>query len=741
MSPKERLCVKLFVASYIVVFSVYAIGRHNRFNSSALDLGIQDNVLWNTIHGRAFASSIETPHYLGDHVTLTIPLFSLLYLLWEDVRMILIAQTVLLAIGAFPLAAFAAEKLKRPWAAPAIALAYLLYPPLGFINRFDFHPEVAVIPLFLFAALCFERKKPHWGYLLTLLVLLSKEQMGIIIGFWGISLLLFEQNWRRGLLFILVGFGWSWIALFHIIPHFRGGPSDTLLRYGDLAETPGQLLLLCVREPATILTHLFGSSERLLYLWNLLWPLAGLCLLCPRLFLPALPVLAYNLLSNNVNQHSLYYQYNAPAIPWLFLSATGGLACLQSGKGWRHLPWSREFSPVIPKLFWVLPAGCLLAFLVFNPLTTKIRPPHFEVYSWEEPGNAPQLRRAAKMIPPEAELSTTMALLPHFSHRRGIFLWWGGAYFDSDFILVNLHDHRWLTRSWNEYLEGLQQAIDQHGHKVIYSDNGIVLTENFRKRTDPTEKIQDLLQSKLGNPLPVDLEWDPKDGQPKVLYSAGGALLNPLTGEETMDAGRPFSPYVAFEFIPGRSAILALNENGNVTGKRLAGVPRSARTRHGDAERPFSIFVDIELAPDGQGYYLLDRFGRVYTFGSARHRGDDRKHRGSGEAVDLEVAPDGKGYFILRSYGRLATFGHVRIKGLPEPFGWDIARDLCLTGAGSGYLLDGFGGVHALGEATPLRCGAYQLEDRMIDLEFDPQGQAWILDRDGRLHPASPAGE
>ena len=62
---------------------------------------------------------------------------------------------------------------------------------------------------------------------------------------------------------------------------------------------------------------------------------------------------------------------------------------------------------------------------------------------------------------------------------------------------------------------------------------------------------------------------------------------------------------------------------------------------YGRAKGPLSIFIDVELAANGQGYYILDRFGRLYAFGSARHRGDDRGHDASGEAVDLEVTPDG----------------------------------------------------------------------------------------------------
>ena len=345
------------------MFSIYGVGRHNRYNSSALDLGIQDNVLWNTIHGRPFQCSIETSIYLGDHFTLTIPIYSFVYLIWNDVRSILIVQTVLLAFGAFAIAKLASKKLKIPWAGPAAALAFLLYPPLGFIARFDFHPEVAVIPLFLFAIYCFEDKKIKLGYLLTLLVLFSKEQYGLVIGMWGISLMVFERKWQRGLLFCALGFGWSYLALFHFIPAFRGGSSDTLFRYQHIAVTPGQLLAVCITDPVRVLSALFGSPDRQRYLWQLLWPLAGLWLLSPRIFLIALPVIFYNLLSSNVNQHSLFYQYNAPLIPWLFWGALQGLSELKQGRGWLYRKWPSQVRLRIARAgFVLLPLGVSVRF-------------------------------------------------------------------------------------------------------------------------------------------------------------------------------------------------------------------------------------------------------------------------------------------------------------------------------------------------------------------------------------------
>lgn len=735
MNRWEKNALRALVTLYVLAFATFAIGRHNRFNSSALDLGIQDNVLWNTINGRPFQSAIETPHYLGDHVTLTIPLFSLLYLVREDVRIVLLAQTLFLAAGAFPLAWLAAKKIRWSGAGFAAAMAYLLYPPLGFINRFDFHPEAAVVPLLLFAFWCFEEKKTGWGYILTLLALVSKESYGLVIGTWGLSLVVFDRKlWRRGLFFAVLGFGWSGVALFHIIPYFRGGASDTLTRYKDLGETPGQILTTLATHPGQTLELLLGSVARRQYLWRLLWPLAGLSLLCPRLLIVILPVLGYNLLSGNVSQHSIYYQYNGPAIPWLFVSAILGASALKEGN---RFPFNRISVGLRPNLargwFFLLPFTCLLAFVIHNPFTTRIAPPYFEVGGWQSVGNEAQIREAAGRIPPAASLSTTMALLPHFSHRQNIYLAWGGAALGTDYVLFNLYDERWNTPR-SDYDRWLREAREKEQSRVIYFKNGIVLLEHPRMREDREASLDGYFARESENrsvTSAVALRVDPDTGALWGLLRSG-SVFDASGGKRVATFDSP-GGFVAFDAIPG-GGMLALGEMGSV-------FARGPVELSGDPWRLQRIFTDIEATPDGKGYYILDCFGRVHTFGTARYQGDDFGREDAGAAIDLALTPDGKGYAILRSFGPVTTFGHLSLRDAYQPFGWNIARAIRLTGNDSGYLLDGFGGIHSRGGAPRWVYPGYAPVDRLVDLAIDLEGRIWVMDREGNIHPAHRAGE
>ena len=153
LRPRWRLLLALLIALAGIGLAAYSIARHNAFNSKAYDLGLHAQVWWNTAHGRLFASSIEVNNYLGDHVSPIILPLALLYRLWPDPRLLLLLQAAALALGAWPLALLARRRLQAIWpqqahlAALLLALIYLTYPALGFVNRFEFHEETLAAPL------------------------------------------------------------------------------------------------------------------------------------------------------------------------------------------------------------------------------------------------------------------------------------------------------------------------------------------------------------------------------------------------------------------------------------------------------------------------------------------------------------------------------------------------------------------------------------------------------------------
>src|SRR6202165_3249779 len=68
----EPYIVATLALAYFVLYSVLSVLRHTTYHSFGPDLGIFDQVFWNTTHGRFFESTMSLsqpePHsYLADH--------------------------------------------------------------------------------------------------------------------------------------------------------------------------------------------------------------------------------------------------------------------------------------------------------------------------------------------------------------------------------------------------------------------------------------------------------------------------------------------------------------------------------------------------------------------------------------------------------------------------------------------------------------------------------------------------
>src|SRR5438034_5815385 len=73
------------------------------------DLAIYDQVVWNTAHGRLFASTLieHADNLLGDHFSPVVAIFAPVYWLAPSANVLLLGQAVALGLAVLPLYAFA----------------------------------------------------------------------------------------------------------------------------------------------------------------------------------------------------------------------------------------------------------------------------------------------------------------------------------------------------------------------------------------------------------------------------------------------------------------------------------------------------------------------------------------------------------------------------------------------------------------------------------------------------------
>jgi len=114
-------------------------------------------------------------------------------------------------------------------------------------------------------------------------------------------------------------------------------------------------------------------------------------------------------------------------------------------------------------------------------------------------------------------------------------------------------------------------------------------------------------------------------------------------------------------------------------------------------------------------------------------------------AVGL-IPNDGNSGYVLDGYGDLHAFGNApAVSGQARWPGWDIASAVLVTGPGSGYTVDGYGGLHAWGKPPTISHYTYFRGQDIIVAAvlcpdgYDGQTSGYDLDQFGGVHPLGDA--
>jgi uncharacterized membrane protein len=454
-----------FILAYVAYFGALTVQKHNAFQTTAFDLGNVDQAVWNTRHGRPLAmTNIEgLENRLGTHVEPILLPISLLYFLWSDPRLLLLLQTAVIALGAWPVYLLARLRLGEVREATAdrhlllplvLALAYLLFPALQSANRFDFH-AVALAPTFFLLAF-YSLETQRWGAfaLFAVLTMSCKEDMPLLVAMLGLYAVVIRRRWKIGLVTVAVAAIWFILAVGWVMPHFdAAGVSPLASRYAYLGDNPLEIAANLVSRPSLWLSRLI-AVENLVYVTRLLAPVAFLPLLAPQVLLLAAPALAVNLLSTDGFMHQLEgFHYGVTLVPIVVSAAAYGAAWLI-----RRFPRFRYLS--------LLLAGLVLGSTLiyhraygYTPLAAGWGGTWPTVTAHHRLGQA-----MARNLPVEASVAALPYLNPHASQRRALTMIdrveggrlarSGGPLPDADYVWLD------VTNAWPLHPNDLKAGVD-----------------------------------------------------------------------------------------------------------------------------------------------------------------------------------------------------------------------------------------------------------------------------------------
>ncbi|MDQ6858408.1 MAG: DUF2079 domain-containing protein, partial [Chloroflexota bacterium] len=327
------------VATYAIVFGALSLIRHWSFHSTGLDLGVFDQIIWNTAQGRFMESTLSldwcVPHsFFGDHFSPVLIALVPLYWLAPHPETLLVVQTVALALGAWPVYLLARHLLPPGIERLIWVVAYVLGAPLAFITLYDFHEvALAVLPLGLAMYFLVTRRSVPMAIALLAAFTVKEEVALIGIGF-GIALAL-QRRWPSAALVTAASAGVFIVTLKLIIPAFAGAPYQYIGRYASLGGSEGEILRTVLLDPFRTIVVL-GSGEigsKVVFVLSLFGPGLLLALRSRAVIVPALVPLGYLLLSNYGGEHTLHNQYGAPIIPLALGASIVGFAAV--GPRWK----------------------------------------------------------------------------------------------------------------------------------------------------------------------------------------------------------------------------------------------------------------------------------------------------------------------------------------------------------------------------------------------------------------------
>lgn len=405
----------LWVIFLSITYATLSVVRHNRFESGGFDLGLYDQAVWQYSRFLWPYNTIKDRFILGDHLTLTLPLLAPLFWLWDDVRMLLIFQAVWISFST--IAIYKLTLLRKFSHSTALVMSFLysMFYGIQYAVFFDFHPVVIGVGLGAWFLYFFESKKKRLVTISLVLMLLTQENMGILLASFGIL--------YRKISFLVLGLGASFLVS-KIISLF----------------SPFQYWPQVSTNPIEIAKQFFDQPEkRQVWLYSLSW-FSFLPLLSPNTILATLLDLGQYFATGPEfsRMWSPFMHHRITLAPILTL---GTLASL------------RYFGKRMPLILLVV---ALFSQYYFHLPLNKLSKPAF----WKQEQWMVDNQKLLATIQADAKLATQQNLVPHVSHRQYIFLawprqhdckqenlcWWLDFDKNAQFLLVDLHPNQWLTQ-------------------------------------------------------------------------------------------------------------------------------------------------------------------------------------------------------------------------------------------------------------------------------------------------------
>lgn len=232
------------------------------------------------------------------------------------------------------------------------------------------------------------------------------------------------------------------------------------------------LKTLCTR-PLHVAGHVF-TGAKLEFVVRVLRPVGFLPVFAPAHLLLALPTFLQSILSELPAQYSIHYQYTAPMIPFVFVSAVFGC---------------RRLARALRSRAAVKPGGesaTAMSILVLFVLLFFGKSPIHHLRRFRPDTHAREVARHLREIPPDAAVSAQCPLVPHLSRRAEIYMFPDVK--NAEYVVLDSSMKKWpleedaYRKKVDELLAGDYEVVRRVGSLVVLISRR---SSAFRRKPPP----------------------------------------------------------------------------------------------------------------------------------------------------------------------------------------------------------------------------------------------------------------
>ncbi len=409
-----------------IIYALISFVNHYCFRTYTLDLGAYTNALYDYAHfsfndSATFKAVPE--NLLADHFDLYLPLFSPLSYLFGTYTLPVV-QLVAVLIGATGIYRYFDYRFPNTGLKRFALIYFLLFFGIFAAFSFDYHSNVVAAMIVPWLLLAFAKRKFRQIIVLTILILVAKENMSlwvIFIGF-GLCYLYFRDKQLRYLALAISGFSMLYFVLItgFVMPALSNSGAYPHFHYSVLGSGGGEALVQLLSHPLDSLKLLFVNHTTLpenngvkAEFWIVTAVCGVFCLIRKPVYLFMLiPVFAQKLYHDNVAMWGINQHYAIELAPLLAIGTFEAIA------QFHQLTWKRvaSFTAVICSF------ACAIRVMdntIAYAEKARIRIYKEAHYSREFPID--EAYKVLELIPENAIVSAQSAFIPHLALRESAY--------------------------------------------------------------------------------------------------------------------------------------------------------------------------------------------------------------------------------------------------------------------------------------------------------------------------------